>query len=166
MKILQASEQYFVATGLITPDSKCSTLIKAFLINFCCLFFMGPFLCGASSAYVYYNIDNIGESANAIMIVVGSFMCFNKYLCLRLYTESLKKLMKSFQEFVDQGPRHFIESGELLVHFLFICRFLCSSWCKVAYLWKSWSKGASLDSCTCKNDAGMCFVCSWTYAFV
>lgn len=103
MKVLQASEEYFITLGLIFPDSKRWSVIKAYLTNFIFLFFMGPFLCGTCATYVYYNSHDLIGSMNAVMLTVGSFMCSSKYLSLRLSTDTLKVVLESFQRFADQG---------------------------------------------------------------
>lgn len=103
MKILKSSELWFEVTGVIAPDIKRSTFLKALAKNVVFLLVMGPFLLEITTASIYHHFNELEKSIIAIMLLLGGVMSVGKYSCLRLKNEAIKKLISDCQGLFDAG---------------------------------------------------------------
>lgn len=108
MKILEISEQYFGANGILVPSENHSASFWAFIKNIIFVVTAGPLFCAASGAYIYYNPDQFENSTKAFTGICTSVMVAGQYSTLKLNEERIKELIEMFRETVDEGFLNFL----------------------------------------------------------
>lgn len=103
MKIFEASENFFIKSGMVVPDKSLWTSVKTFLLNLLYVSVIGPLMIVSCILFIYYHHDDLLECVNSLICLSQSLMIFPLYLCLRISSEQIQNYIESFRALVDHG---------------------------------------------------------------